>query len=432
LTAVLLAFSILLALIFLRVPIAFAMLIVGGGGFAFLRGVDPALQLVGQIARDTVLTSELSIVPLFILMGNFVARSRLAEELYEAAHAFVGHFRGGLAIATILACGAFSSVCGSSLATAATMVNVSLPSMRRKGYATSLSAATVAAGGTLGNLIPPGTVTVIYGIMTGTNIAQLFIACILPGLLAVLLLIGAVLWTTHRDPSAGPADERASATQRLRALARVWGLLALFAIVMGGIYLGVFTTTEAAGIGAFGGFLFAWAKGMLSWRNLRETLTATAVTSSVLFFVLIGALLLANFVEVAGFSRAISAWIRSLDLPPLAIVGVIVVVYLALGTALEGISIVLITVPIFFPIVTGLGFSPVWFGVLVIVVTEVSLISPPVGLNYSIISAMVPDIPEREIIRGLYPFLVAELVLVAILTAFPPVTLVLPSLMRGG
>lgn len=423
--AVVVAFSILLALIFARVPIAFAMLIVGFGGFATLRGIDPALALVGQVARDTVLTSELSVVPLFILMGNFVARSRLAEELYEAAHALVGHFRGGLAIATILACGAFSSVCGSSLATAATMVNVSLPSMRRKGYATSLSAASVAAGGTLGNLIPPGTVTVLYGIMTGTNIGQLFIACILPALLAVLLLIGAVIWTTWRDPNAGPADKRATAKERLRALARVWGLLALFAIVMGGIYFGVFTTTEAAGIGAFGGMLFAWAKGTLTWRNLRATLTATAVTASVLFFVLIGAILLANFVEAAGFSRVISAWLKSLEVAPVVVIAVIVLIYLLLGTALEGISIVLLTVPIFFPVVVGLGFSPIWFGVLVIVVTEISLISPPVGLNYSIISTMVPDIAEREIIRGLYPFLAAELVLVAVLAAFPSITLFL-------
>jgi C4-dicarboxylate transporter, DctM subunit len=427
--SVLVAFSILLALIFVRVPIAFAMLIVGVGGFAFLRGVDPALALLGQVARDTVLTSELSVVPLFILMGNFVARSKLAEELYEAAHAWVGHYRGGLATATILACGAFSSVCGSSLATAATMTNVALPSMRRKGYSAALSAASVAAGGTLGNLIPPGTVTVLYGIMTGTSIGLLFIACIVPGLLAVLFLVGAVMWTVWRDPRAGPADARATRAERLRSLARVWGLLALFAVVMGGIYFGVFTTTEAAGIGAFGGLLFAWAKRTLDWRNLRATLTATAVTSSVLFFVLIGALLLANFVEAAGFSSTISQWLESLDLPPLALVAVIVLIYLLLGTALEGISIVLLTVPIFFPVITSLGLSPVWFGVLVIVVTEVSLISPPVGLNYSIVATMVPDIAEREIIRGLVPFLVAELALVALLAAFPAITLWLPQMM---
>jgi C4-dicarboxylate transporter, DctM subunit len=424
-TLTLIAFAILLALIFLRVPIAFAMAIVGGTGFAVLSGVEPAFSMIAQHARQTVLTSDLSVVPLFILMGNFVARSKLAEELYDAAHAFVGHFRGGLAMATILACGAFSSVCGSSLATAATMTNVSLPSMRKKGYATSLAAASVAAGGTLGNLIPPGTVTVLYGIMTNTNIGHLFIASIIPGLIAVLLLIGAIVWATARDPSLGPADRRATARQRLRALAKVWGLLLLFALVMGGIYLGVFTATEAAGIGAFGGFLFALAKRTLTLRGLRETLAATAITSAALFFVLIGALIFADFVTAAGFSAAVSGWLKSLDVAPLAVIGIIVVIYLLLGTALEGISIVLLTVPIFFPIVTGLGFSPIWFGILVIVVTEISLISPPVGLNYSIISTMVPDIPEREIIKGLYPFLVAELILVAILTAFPSITLLL-------
>jgi tripartite ATP-independent transporter DctM subunit len=424
-TASLVAFAILLALIFARVPIAFAMAIVGGAGFALLRGVDPALEMMAQHARQTVLTSDLSVVPLFILMGNFVARSRLAEELYDAAHAFVGHFRGGLAMATILACGAFSSVCGSSLATAATMTNVSLRPMRKKGYATSLAAASVAAGGTLGNLIPPGTVTVLYGIMTNTNIGHLFIACIIPGLLAVLLLIGAIAWATHFNPSLGPADRRAAWRERWPALAKVWGLLLLFAVVMGGIYLGVFTATEAAGIGAFGGFLFAWAKGTLTLRGLRETLAATAITAAALFFVLIGALIFADFVTAAGFSAAVSGWLKSLDIAPLAVIGIIVVIYLLLGTALEGLSIVLLTVPIFFPIVTGLGFSPIWFGILVVVVTEISLISPPVGLNYSIISTMVPDIPEREIIKGLYPFLAAELILVAILTAFPSITLLL-------
>ncbi len=424
-TAALIAFAVLLALIFLRVPIAFAMAIVGGAGFAVLRGVEPALETMAQHARQTVLTSELSVVPLFILMGNFVARSKLAEELYDAAHAFVGHFRGGLAMATILACGAFSSVCGSSLATAATMTKVSLPSMRRKGYASSLAAASVAAGGTLGNLIPPGTVTVLYGIMTNTNIGHLFIASIIPGLLALMLLIAAVGWATYFDPTLGPADRRADWSERMRALAKVWGLLLLFAVVMGGIYLGVFTATEAAGIGAFGGFLFAWAKGTLTLRNLRETLAQTAITSAALFFVLIGALIFADFVTAAGFSAAVSTWLKSLELAPLAVIGIIVVIYLLLGTALEGISIVLLTVPIFFPIVIGLGFSPIWFGILVIVVTEISLISPPVGLNYSIISTIVPDIPEREIIKGLYPFLAAELILVAILTAFPSITLLL-------
>lgn len=428
--AVLIAFAVLFALIFARVPIAFAMLVVGVGGFVYLRGIDPALFLVGQVARDTVLTSELSVVPLFILMGNFVARSKLAEDLYEAAHACIGHFRGGLAMATIIACGAFSSVCGSSLATAATMTNVSLPSMRKKGYATSLAAASVAAGGTLGNLIPPGTVTVLYGIMTGTNIAQLFIACVIPGLLAVLALLGAVTWTVWRNPAAGPADAPLPMRARFAALLRVWGLLVLFAIVMGGIYFGVFTTTEAAGIGAFGGFLFALAKGTLTWSNLRATLAATAVTSSVLFFVLIGALMLANFVEAAGFSATINSWLQSLALPSWAVIALIVLLYLVLGTALEGISIVLLTVPIFLPVILGLGYSPVWFGVIVILVTEISLISPPVGLNYSIISTMVPDIRENEIIRGLVPFIVAELILVALLTAFPQITLWLPALMR--
>ncbi len=429
-TAAALAFLGMLALLFVGVPIGLAMGLVGFLGFAILVGLDPARYLVGQIVFDNVMNYGFSVLPLFILMGNFVARSKLAEELFDAAHAFIGHLRGGLAMATIIAAGAFSAVCGSSLATTATMVNVALPAMRRRGYATSLAAASVAAGGTLGNLIPPGTVTVIYGLMTGTDIGKLFAAGIIPGIIAVFCLMGAIVWSTWRNPTLGPAGPRTGWRGRFKALQHVWGIVVLFVFVMGGIYIGAFTAMEAAGMGAAGAFLFAVGRRMLSLSRLLAILIETARTTAAMFVILFGALLFSAFIEAAGLPRALSQWLESLNVAPILVVALIVAIYIVLGTALEGVSMVLLTVPIFFPIVKGLGYDPVWFGILVVVVAEISLITPPVGLNYSIITTMVPDVATRDVVRGLYPFIAAEVVLVAILVAFPDVVLVLPSFMR--
>jgi tripartite ATP-independent transporter DctM subunit len=371
-----------------------------------------------------------SVLPLFILMGNFVARSRLAEELFAAAEAFVGHRRGGLAQATILACGGFSSVCGSSVATAATMVKIALPPMRKRGYADSLATASIAAGGTLGILIPPSTVMVIYGILTGTDIGKLFAAGIAPGAVAVALLLAAVSLATLRRPEIGPAGPRRSWDERLGALRKTWGIVALFALVMGGIYFGVFTATEAAGIGAAGAFLFVVLRGLLGLETLKRTLIETARTTAMMFVILFGALAFSNFIEAAGLPTALSRWIAGLDVPPLVVILVIVAIYLVLGCALESISMVLLTVPIFFPIVIGLKYDPIWFGILVVVVTEISMITPPVGLNIFVINAMAPEVPTGAIIRGLLPFVGAEVALVLVLMAVPELATFLPSLMR--
>ncbi len=411
------------------VPLGFAMAIVGFVGFGFLVNFEAASYSVGQIVFDNVMNYGFSVLPLFILMGNFVARSRLAEELFGAADAFIGHRRGGLAMATILACGGFSSVCGSSVATAATMVKIALPPMRKRAYADSLATASIAAGGTLGILIPPSTVMVIYGILTGADIGKLFAAGILPGAVAIACLLAAVAAATALRPEIGPPGMRRSWPSRWHALRQTWGILALFVLVMGGIYFGIFTATEAAGIGAAGAFAFVVMRRLLSWRDLRRTLIETARTTALMFVILFGALLFSNFIEAAGLPTALNRWIGGLDVAPIVVILAIVGIYVILGCALESISMVLLTVPIFFPIVIGLGYDPIWFGILVVVVTEISMITPPVGLNIFVINAMAPEVPTGAVIRGLVPFITAEIVLVLLLVLVPQVATFLPSLM---
>ncbi|MGE0736121.1 MAG: TRAP transporter large permease [Alphaproteobacteria bacterium] len=420
----------LFALLAVGLPLGLAMGLVGFVGFASLVGFGPAQYMVGQIVFDNVMNYGFSVLPLFILMGNFVARSKLAEELFDAAHAFIGHRRGGLAMATVLACGGFSSVRGSSVATAATMVKIALPAMRRRDYAMSLATASIAAGGTLGILIPPSTVMVIYGILTGTDIGKLFAAGIVPGILAVLCLIGAVVYSTFRNPALGPADPKAGWDRRMRAVGKTWGIVSLFILVMGGIYVGAFTVTEAAGIGAAGAFVFTLLRRMVDVRQILEILSETARTTAMMFVILFGALLFSNFVEAAGLPTLLSNWMRSIDVAPLVVIVIILGIYVVLGCILESISMVLLTVPIFFPIIVALKLDPIWFGILVVVVTEISMVTPPVGLNIFVINAMVPEVPTREIVRGLIPFIVAEAVLLAILVLLPGVVLFLPSFMR--
>jgi C4-dicarboxylate transporter DctM subunit len=429
-TAAALGLAALFALLVVGVPLGFAMALVGFVGFASLISLEAASYSVGQIVYDNVMNYGFSVLPLFILMGNFVARSRLAEELFQAADAFIGHRRGGLAMATILACGGFSSVCGSSIATAATMVKIALPPMRRRAYADSLATASIAAGGTLGILIPPSTVLVLYGILTGADIGKLFVAGLLPGVVAVVLLMLAAAAAVALRPEIGPSGERRGWPARWAALRRTWGILALFVLVMGGIYVGAFTATEAAGIGAAGAFLFALARRMMDMEALRRTFLETARTTAMMFVILFGALMFSYFIEAAGLTGALSAWIAGLQLAPVVVILAIVAIYLVLGCALESISMVLLTVPIFFPIVVALKFDPIWFGILVVVVTEISMITPPVGLNIFVISAMAPEVPSGAVIRGLVPFVLAEVVLVLLIVFVPALATGLPSLMR--
>ncbi len=427
-TEALIGFAALLVLVFLRIPIAFAMGLVGLVGFGIISGWTPSLAMTARLVIDTGQDYGLSVIPLFILMGNFVSRAGLSAELFAASNAFLGHRRGGLAMATIVACGGFSAICGSSLATAATMAKVAMPSMRKYGYGDSLAAASIAAGGTLGILIPPSVILVIYGLITEQSIGKLFAAGILPGLIGILFYLGAVQFVVARRPGDGPKGERLSWPDRMRALSGVWGTVLLFVIVLGGIYGGVFTPTEAAGFGAGGAFVIALARGTLTWRALFDVLVDSARTTAMLFTVLIGALIFSNFVNRAGLPDGLLDLVTGFNVPPMVVILLILAVYIVLGCVFESLSMLLLTVPIFFPLVESLGFDLIWFGIIVVVVTEISLITPPVGLNVFVLSGVLPDVSTGTIFRGVTPFWCADIVRLALLVFVPGLSLFLPGL----
>ena len=439
-TAVIIGFALLIFLILvIRMPIAFAMAIVGFFGFAILQGLTfdnlfdfrwkASLTLASNRVIETAQEYSLSVVPLFILMGNFVTRSGLSQELYNAAYTFLGHRRGGLAMSTVVACGGFSAICGSSLATSATMAKVALPPMRKFGYADSLATASIAAGGTLGILIPPSVILVIYGLLTETSIRELFAAGFIPGLLGVILYMLAVRWVVMRNPKSGPAGEKFTWAERMQALKGIWGVLLLFTIVMGGIYLGVFTPTEAAGIGAAGAFLIALLRGQLSLVKTFEVLSDTVRTSTMLFAVIIGALIFSDFINRAGLPVWLLEFVQSLDVSPMAVIVVILCIYIILGMVFESLSMLLLTVPVFYPLIDSLGFDLVWYGIVVVVVTEISLITPPVGMNVFVLSAVLKDIKTGTIFKGVTPFWCADIVRLALIVAFVPITLFLPDML---
>jgi C4-dicarboxylate transporter, DctM subunit len=429
-TEALLGFGAVFALALLRIPLAFAMGLVGFVGLGLMRGWPATAAGASQVVYETGFAYTLSVVPLFILMGNFVARAGLAQELFRAAYAFVGHVRGGLAHATVLACAGFGAICGSSIATAATMSKVAYPSVRKLGYADYLSTGVIAAGGTLGIMIPPSTIMVIYGIVTETHIGKLFAAGVIPGLLCAGLLMAGVVWITWRDPQAGPAGERSTWRERLVALRDIWGVALLVVVVLGGIYGGIFTATEGAGIGASGAFFFALARRRLTWLMLREVLVESARTTAMLFTILIAAMMFSSFVNFTSMPDDLKRWITTMGLPPLAIVGAMMVIYVLLGTIMEELSMVLLTIPVFFPIVTQLGFDPVWFGVLIVLVVQIGLISPPVGMNLFVLNSLLKDVALTQIFRGVWLFVAMLVVALAIVLEFQPLALWLPSFMK--
>ena len=426
----LIAFAVMLGLTFLRLPIAFSMAIVGFLGYTYMVNATAALSMVGSVAFETGMSYTLSIVPLFILMGNLVTKAGLSSELYRVSYAFLGHRRGGLAMATILACGGFGAVCGSSLATAATMSKVAMPSMRKYGYSDALAAGSIAAGGTLGILIPPSVVMVIYGILTETNIGKLFIAGILPGLVAIACYLAAVAVTVRMDAKAGPRGERVTWHERLVAIGDVWGVLILFLIVIGGIYGGIFTPTEAAGIGAGGGLAFLLLRKGWNWRELRTILIESAITTGMIFTILIGALIFANFINMTGMPQELTQYAERFRETPILVIIAILAIYVALGCVLESMSMILLTVPMFYPLVAHLGYDLVWFGIIVVVVTEISMITPPVGLNVFVLRSVLPDVPTQTVFRGVMPFIVADIFRLGILVAFPAITLYLTQFVK--
>ncbi|KEA63638.1 TRAP dicarboxylate transporter, DctM subunit, unknown substrate 3 [Marinobacterium lacunae] len=439
-SVVLLGFAVLLLLILVvRMPIAFAMGLVGFFGFAALQGLEfsnlfdfrwtSVLSMASYRVIDTVQEYSLSVIPLFILMGNLVTRSGLSQELYHVSNAFLGHRKGGLSMATVVACGGFSAICGSSLATSATMARVAMPPMRKYGYSDGLAAASIAAGGTLGILIPPSVILVIYGLLTESSIRELFAAGFIPGMLGILLYLAAVRYVVWRSPEQGPAGDKMAWPERLQALKGVWGVLLLFTIVMGGIYLGVFTPTEAAGIGAGGAFIIALARRRLSVATLFDTLTDTARTSAMLFGVVIGALIFSDFINRAGLPDALLSLVTSLEVTPIVVILVILAIYIVLGMVFESLSMMLLTVPVFYPLVSSLGFDLVWFGIVVVVVTEISLITPPVGMNVFVLSAVLRDVKTGTIFKGVTPFWCADIVRLALIVFVAQISLFLPDLL---
>lgn len=425
----LLAVGALLLLILLGVPIAFGLAIVGVTGFALVRGLEPAIIMVGQVGLDAATNYNFSVLPLFVLMGNVIGRTRLARDLYAAAYAFFGHLRGGLAMATIGASGGFAAISGSSYACAATMTGVSVPAMRRYRYEPGFAAASVAVGGTLGVLIPPSIGMVFYSLITGVSLAKVMIAGIIPGLLTIGLYIAAIAAVTRLRPDYGPAGERSDWRERADSLRGVWPILVLFSLIIGGIYLGVFTAMEAAGVGAVGALVISALRRQIDREALSVVLTETVKTSVNLFLVFFGALLFSNLVTIVGVPTILLDFISSSGLSAAAILGVTLVVYLALGCILESSSLLLLTLPVFFPVLTGMGFDPVWFGIFVIVVAEIGLITPPIGMNVFVVGSMLPDVPVQKIFRGLWPFLLADAARIALLILFPGLALLLPGLM---
>ncbi len=433
----LIGFAVVLFLVLLRMPIAFAMGLVGMVGYMLETSYRGAISMVSRLIIDASQDYGLSVVPLFILMGLFVNKGGISKELYRVSFAFLGHFRGGLAMATIVACGGFAAICGSSLATAATMSKVAMPQMRRYGYSDSLSTASIAAGGTLGILIPPSVILVIYGLLTETSIGKLFIAGIIPGLMGILFYLAAVKFTVTRNPKSGPAGERTPWPERVVALKGVWAVLLLFFLVIGGLYGALdfwplhltFSPTEAAGMGASGAFLIALFRKALTVKDTIAVLKETAFTTAALFSVLIGAWIFSNFINIAGLPESLLSSVTSYDVAPWVIMLMILLIYIALGCVFESLSMLLLTVPIFFPLVRDLGYDPVWFGIVVVVVTEISLITPPVGLNVFILKGVVGDVSTGTIFKGVTPFWIADIFRLAILVLFPAIVLFLPAAM---
>jgi len=428
----LLGLLLMMVLAFVRIPISFAMGLVGIIGYAYMRDWNwtVAGAMVQTKIYETGRNYTLSVVPLFILMGNLVTRAGMSQELFRAAYAFIGHLRGGLAMATVWASAGFGGICGSSIATAATMAKVAYPSMKRFGYSDQLAAGTVAAAGTLGIMIPPSTIMIIYGVFTETNIGKLFAAGVLPGILGAVLLCLAVAYTTWRHPSWGPPGPRSSWGERWSALKDVWGVAALFLFVMGGIYGGLFTATEGAGMGAMGALAFALWRRALSWKTLYAALLESARTTSMLFLILIGALMFAEFVNITTMPADLKNLVTRLGLSPLMVVAAICAIYVVLGTAMEELSMVLLTMPVFFPLIVHLGLDPVWFGIIIVCVVEIGLISPPVGMNMFVLKTLLPHVSTGTVFRGVMPFMWADVIRLAILVAFPIISLWLPRMMK--
>ena len=422
-------FVALFVLMMLRVPVGMAMGLVGVTGYSWIVGPGPALKLVGQTSLRTVTDYTFGVIPMFMLMGAFVSASGLSREMFKAADAFLGHLRGGLGIATVVACGGFAAICGSSVATAATFSAVAYPEMRRFGYPQSFSTGVIAAGGTLGAMLPPSTVLAVYAILTQQDIGKLFMAGVLPGLLAIAMYVLTIALIVRIRPNFLPAGAVKPWRERAGALRLIWAPLLLFVFVIGGLYGGFFTPTEAGGVGATGAFLLGVLRKKLNRANTREALLQATRTAAAVFTVLIGALLFGYFLTITQTPQKLTEFLTGLGVGRYGVLALIMVMYLVLGCLMDAMAMIILTVPIIFPVVTALGFDPIWFGVIIVMTVELGLIHPPVGMNVFVIKSVVKDVSFTTIFKGVLPFVATDIVRLIILIAFPIIALWLPTRM---
>ena len=426
-TAAILGFVALFVLMLLRVPVGMAMGLVGVVGFGSIVDWGPALKNVGHTTARTVTDYNFAVIPLFLLMGAFATTSGMSRELFRAANAFVGHLRGGLGIATIAACGGFAAICGSSVATAATFSRVAYPEMRRHDYPQSFATGVIAAGGTLGIMIPPSTVFAVYGLITEQDVGRLFIAGVIPGLLAISMYVLTISLIGAVRPGYLPAGPRATWIERAAALRDVWATLLLFVFIIGGLYGGLFTATEAAGAGAGGAFIIGLARGRLSRAGIMRSLLETTRTTAAVFTVLIGAILFGYFLTVTQTPQKLTELLTGLGLGRYGVLTLMMLMYLVLGCLMDALAMIILTVPIVFPVIKELGFDPIWFGVIIVMTVELGLIHPPVGMNIFVIKSVIDDVSISTIFYGVLPFIVTDLIRLVILIAFPILATWLPS-----
>jgi C4-dicarboxylate transporter, DctM subunit len=422
-------FVLLFVLMLARVPIGIAMGIVGIAGFGALGGYTPALKLLAHSPIRTASDAGFAVIPMFLLMGAFASASGMSRELFRTANAYLGHRRGGLGIATIAACGGFAAICGSSVATAATFSTVAYPEMRRYGYPQSFATGVIAAGGTLGIMIPPSTVLAIYGILTDQDIGKLFIAGIVPGIVAVLMYMTTIALIGLARPSWLPEGPRSSWRERLAATREVWAITLLFLFVIGGLYGGMFTATEAAGMGASGAFLIGVARGKLTRRQLLGCVVESLRTTAAVFTILIGALIFGYFLTITQTPQKVTAFFTGLGLDRYEILVIVMLLYLALGCVMDAMAMIILTIPVIFPVITALGFDPIWFGVIIVMTVELGLIHPPVGMNVFVIKSVIKDVRISTIFYGVIPFVVTDILRLAVLIAFPILATWLPERM---
>jgi len=422
--------ALLLFLFLLRMPVAFAMAFAGFIGFAYLSGIESAFTLLAHDIFETLSSYPLSVIPLFILMGSFAFASGISQRLYTTSYTWVGQLRGGLTVATVIACSGFAAICGSTAATAATMGKIALPEMKKYGYDDELATGTVAAAGTLGILIPPSTVLIVYGILTEESIGKLFVAGILPGFLLSLFFIATVIVLCLRNPDIGPPGPQTTWKQKLRATTGIIEAVLLFLLTIGGLFLGWFSPTQAGAIGAFGALAIGVMRRRLRLKIAIEAAKDGLRTACMVLFIITGATVFGHFLAISNIPFVLAEWVGGLPIPPIAVMAVMIFIYFIGGFFMDSMALIVVTIPIFFPVVMKLGFDPIWFGVIIVLVGEMGVITPPVGVNVFVIKGIAPDIPLRRIFRGILPFLVALIILTVLMTVFPKIATFLPGLIR--